>query len=248
MSTRVTNQLSSYDVIAKSIPGVVFLLLSASLLPTDTTLVSVGETLADYALVILVALLVGLFVGEGVHTFVELTEQSILFVARRIENVRRRIVIEIRRRKNSPRSSGEEPAAAEETARDRVPDTLVRVGSFPRRFVSSLVSEVVLPIASVTYAWLNKRYWGLYDTLKGHRLLFAHSLVWNFLREPRIGDRWENRAKGHPYECFRECVLEEYNEELLKDDGGVKQFKHLGPVEQYKSLSVVPIKSADSHN
>lgn len=216
MTRRVTNPLSSYDLIAKSLPGVVLLLVTVSFLPRKyVPLTPVASSLAEYALTILAALLIGLFVGEGVHTFAELIEKSVRPIARIADEALSTVSIKL-----------------EETVVSRLPDPDSRLGAV----VYLMWERLGWPIRGLV-AWFVTRYWELHDVLKGHRLLFAHSLVWNFAQEPgEIGDRWDNRQKGHPYECFRECIAEEYGEDLLKNESGVAELDGLGPVEQYRSL------------
>ena len=76
MRGRTLGVLPSYDIISKSIPGVVFLLLLVSLVPSkyDFEAISFGDSLADYALIFIALLLLALFI-----------EKTILFVARVIQ-------------------------------------------------------------------------------------------------------------------------------------------------------------------
>jgi hypothetical protein len=213
VSSRVTNPLSSYDLVAKSLPGVVLLFLAVSFLPPGSfDPIPVASSLAEYALTVITALLVGLFVGESVQTFAELIEEAVRFGARAVDRITSRVFVRL--------GTWLTPIAS------------ARLGSVVDRIPNS-VKRSVRALA----AWLRTRYWALHDILKDHRLLFAHSIIWNFAQQPdEVGDRWENRQKGHPYECFRECLLEEYGEDLLKNESGVEELTHLEPVAQYRSL------------
>jgi hypothetical protein len=229
VSSRVTNPLSSYDLVAKSLPGVVLLFLVVSFLPPGSfTPVPVASSLAEYALTVITALLVGLFVGESVHTFAELIERGVRFGARVVDRISSRLSVLV---------GGKLKAAlAAVLNHNSIVRTRRTVGGQLEPVVVWIPSWLGRPVGGAT-VWLQTKYWGLHDILKDHRLLFAHSLIWNFAQQPdEVGDRWENRQKGHPYECFRECLLEEYGEDLLKNESGVAELENLEPVAQYRSL------------
>ena len=238
MSSRVTNPLSSYDIVAKSLPGVVLLFLAVSFLPPGSfEPVPVASSLAEYALTVITALLVGLFVGESVHTFAGLIEKGVRSSARAVDRARSWVWVRVE--KGLVAAHSKLPDLSGRTVGDRVRDALSKLNEAdgPLGTVANWgVSLFRLPVRTAS-VWLRTRYWGLHDILKGHRLLFAHSIIWNFAEQPdKIGDRWETRQKGHPYECFRECILEEYGEDLLKNESGVTELEGLEPVAQYRSL------------
>lgn len=239
MSATASNPLSSYDLISKSIPGVVLLLIGSSFLPqgAELTGISVGSSIADYAITVVTALILGLFVGEGVHTSAELIEQGILFIGNRVDTVREklkhRVIVKIRRINRSE----EGPIIVINMNLDRLPEPVRDFGGKIRTHVLQPVYSFGFWIVKLVIGWLQVRYWGLHDTLKGHRLLFAQSIIWNFSRESdEESNRWKNRKKGHPYECFRLCVKREFGEDLLKDTSGVDELEQLNLKEQYKSL------------
>lgn len=208
MRGRTLGVLPSYDIISKSIPGVVFLLLLVSLVPSkyDFEAISFGDSLADYALIFIALLLLALFIGEGIHIVAVFIEKTILFVARVIQRTSYWVWFLIQR------------AAGIEV------DLKRQLGRF-RRWEEDRSTNV----SGVVHGWIARRYWGLDDTFKNHRVLFAHSLMWHFgetkERDQSIGYRWGESGKGEPYDCFDESIKRSIGVDIIKLEADESKFE-----------------------
>lgn len=240
MQSRAINILNSYDLVAKSIPGVVLLLGVGTLLPPSTPIlgVEVGDTLAEYALTLITALLLGLFLGEGVHTLAILLEKLAYWLGYNTMSVYRQAELLI--------AGGLECVAA---GRDRHYDDLVseisnklKIVGFLLYIVGLLLSSyylyingasvvgivIYLVVVLVTGAtvfrnrakirgWIDRRYWGLHNIAKSHRRLFVSSIIWNY--NPEVPSPWEVEEKGEVYDCFTQCIKNEFGVDLTRPPG-----------------------------
>lgn len=230
--------LSSYDLVSKAIPGIVATSVAVSLLPRSGTLpsVTIGENLADYALVLLVSLLLTLFVGEGIHIAGVFVEKTLLFVGRAVQKALFVLYFRYQQAGKILRDISFTPRAVVaalfinglSSLKDLIeapafPDPVERGAKRLGRETERLAAWIrrrTREILQTTVAWVRRRYWGLHDTFKGHRLLFADSLMWNFARSENlrnsIGNRWDERAKGLPYSRFEEILRSRYDKEIEK--------------------------------
>ncbi|MFW6436033.1 MAG: hypothetical protein ACOCYZ_00170 [Halococcoides sp.] len=71
--------LNGYDILAKSIPGMALLLGASTFLPNYDFATIGGSVLANFAIFLTLIILLGLFIGEAVHTFAE-TIEKIAFI------------------------------------------------------------------------------------------------------------------------------------------------------------------------
>lgn len=236
MSATASNPLSSYDLIAKSIPGVVLLLIGSSFLPqgAELTGISVGNSIADYAITILTSLILGLFVGEAVHTLAELIEQTFLFIGKYSNILKTRLKLFIAEILYRKKINWE---MIIDNYSDKIPRPLRDSGGKIYTHVLHLLLPIFTHIFYRIFEFSKSKYLEFYDSFESDGDLFAKFLVLNFSREPdTVPDRWKYRAKGHPYECFRLCVNQEFGEDVLKGVSSVNQFKRLSLKEEYKSL------------
>lgn len=229
--------LSSYDVVSKSIPGVVVSAVAVSLYPdsTDVLSIPIGNNLADYALILFASLLLALFIGEGVHIAGIFFEKTLLFLGRSVHSIGARLIDLYWSIKESFRTLGISPigfllrllAGLLSRVRDVIPDPL-------KSTVSSVSTKVEWgwnwarpgEIHQTVVDWLDRRYWGLHDTFKSHRLLFADSLIWNTAKSDIIGNRWRPGEKDLPYDRFRRVLTEGFEKNIQKPDADGLQFEN----------------------
>jgi hypothetical protein len=250
METRVTRALASYNLLSKSVPGVVLAVLGVLLLPSGLAFfpLDFGDTLADYAVTLLAGLLFGLFLGEGVHTAAIVTERGMVWAGRVVKStirggfVRSKLIWVWANRRIVPgfilktfnNLRGHLLMIAV------IPLLPVLAVSWPVAYIvlrfsdgemGSVLDElysVTLHVVEGTWTWVTSRYGEVQDTLKSHRLLFARSLITNYSKSNNlkdVGGRWEYREKGHPYDCFKQCVKHEFGENISLPEGASLQFE-----------------------
>lgn len=230
--------LSSYDVVSKSIPGVVVSAVAVSLYPdsTDVLSIPIGNNLADYALVLFASLLLALFIGEGIHIAGIFFEKTMLFLGRSVYSIAVRINVLYKWIKDQLLTLGTNLIGfilgLLTGLLSRVRDALPSVG-LPEPLKSTVSSGNTKVEQAWNWArkrpgeihqtavdWLHRRYWGLHDTFKGHRLLFADSLMWNFAKgeglKKTIGDRWDQEEKDLPYDRFNKVMKKGFDKDIQK--------------------------------
>ena len=223
--SQVIQSIGSYDLFGKSLPGAIFALGLVSLLPRDRVPFVGGSdiTLINIAALFLLLLIAGLTIGQGIHTLADNIEKSFLWVAKRI-----------RRTFNLIRLYSDRPELLNiSTLRsDYDPEGPDGRGSLWRRLCSNWRNGLV--------EWVRCRYWGMYDSLIGHRYLFFKYLEWNF--SPENEDRWETESKGVGFESFAKAFESVYKTDLRKkpeeimsayplvtsrlENSGIAQFRH----------------------
>lgn len=240
--------LSSYDVVSKSIPGVVISAVAVSLYPNSTDVLSIpiGNNLADYALILFASLLLALFIGEGVHIAGIFLEKTLLFLGRSVRSIGVRLMHLYRWVKKWFRTLSISPigfllgllAGLLSRIRDWVP--LAGLPDSLKGPVSSVSTKLEQAwdwarkrpgeVHQTAVDWLDRRYWGLHDTFKAHRLLFADSLMWNFAKgeglKKTIGDRWNKGEKDLPYDRFNRVLTEGFDKDIQKLDVDDLQFEN----------------------
>jgi hypothetical protein len=195
MANNLLEVFGSYDLFGKSVPGGLLAFGILSSLPIDPVTNSQGNgspSLAGLAVGVVGVLLVGLVIGQGVHTLADNTEKAFLWAARRASSTQRvvRTVLARRgRRFPSPNLSTK-------------PDEKLR-----RRIWKEAASNL--------YGWLRRRFWGIYDSLASHRRLFGKHFEWNYSPLERgEGRRWQGEEKGHLYDQFCQQYTERFPDDL----------------------------------
>jgi len=244
MQPRVTRVLASYNLLSKSVPGVVLAVLGVLLLPSGLAFfpLDFGDTLADYAVTLLAGLLFGRFLGEGVHTAAIVTERGMVWAGRIVKQSIQGLLA---------RSKLVWQWLSNTTLFRHVIKFLKKIrfylivilitfllplimfcwiflnlcflifdSDFSKVFKQ--LFKTALNIVENIWMWVSSRYGDIQDTLKNHRLLFARSLITNYTKVNNltdVGGRWEYREKGHPYDCFKQCVKHEFGEDISSPEG-----------------------------
>jgi hypothetical protein len=210
--------LSSYDVVSKSIPGVVVSAVAVSLYPdsTDVLSIPIGNNLADYALILFASLLLALFIGEGVHIAGIFFEKTLLFLARSVHSIGVLLMYLYLSIKKWFQTLGI----------SSIEFLLGLLAGFLSRVRDVILSVYLVEIHQTVVDWLDRRYWGLHDTFKSHRLLFADSLIWNTAKSDIIGNRWRPGEKDLPYDRFRRVLREGFEKNIQKPDADDLQFEN----------------------
>lgn len=182
MANRLLQVFGSYDLFGKSVPGSLLVFGLLSLLPAELLSGGGGErelpTLASLAVAVVGVLLVGLVIGQGVHTLADNTEKAFHWTAKRVNNTfRLALTLAAKKRVELPRV--DLSTAPDEKLRRRIPKNAL-----------TNVSE-----------WFRSRFWGTYDSLVSHRRLFGKHFEWNY-DSYDDSRRWEREERGHLYERF----------------------------------------------
>ncbi|ELZ96089.1 hypothetical protein C440_05350 [Haloferax mucosum ATCC BAA-1512] len=85
MNNNLLQVFSSHDLFGKSVPSAVLLLGALSFLPMDLLSLGVlddGLSLLNIAALVLILLLVGLTLGQGIHTIADNFEKMFLWLAK----------------------------------------------------------------------------------------------------------------------------------------------------------------------
>lgn len=220
MANRLLQVFGSYDLFGKSVPGSLLVFGLLSLLPAEILSGGGGgerglPTLASLAVAVVVVLLVGLVIGQGVHTLADNTEKAFHWLAKRADTTYTLVTI-LAARAGIDRNLIDLSTKPDERLRRR----------FPKNVLSNL------------HEWLRSRFWGTYDSLVSHRRLFGKHFEWNYNR-PGDGRRWEREERGHLYEQF----CREY-ERRFPEDKSPKQLEPDELMDRYP-LIVTAVENGD---
>lgn len=195
MANSLLEVFGSYDLFGKSIPGGLLAFGVLSTFPAGVATTSEGgklPSLAGLAVVVIAVLLVGLVIGQGVHTLADNTEKAFLWVARRASSVQRVIRTVLARREIQLPS----------------PD-------FSTKPDEKLWQRIWKKSLSNLYEWFRRRFWGTYDSLASHRRLFGKHFEWNYSHLERgKGRRWQREERGHLYDQFCQQYDERFSDDL----------------------------------
>lgn len=185
----------SYDLFGKAVPGAALLLGVWSLLPTSVLHMSPSFTGFDpinFLALLITLLLLGLMIGQGIHTFADSTEKAFRWALLRLVEARQLleisdVIVELDRLK--PRKKEEE---------------VIGISSFWYDW----------HIGSVE--WLRNRFWGLFDSFSSHRYLFAKWFQWNYEEERNrsFDNRWQSGEKDVLMEPFCRSFKETFEGDI----------------------------------
>lgn len=197
-------------------PGAVLMLGAFSFLHPNTLPEFSDQYLINILTLLVVFLLLGLMVGQGVHTAADNFEKAFFWLAYRLRNT---VIILL-------------PVEATLEIFEISPSKLVEAFTFEMSVpISYTHSPVYLyPMFSIicnwwggALEWLRKRYWGGYDSLIGHRLLLDKSVEWNFDAIGMSGEgsaRWEEGEKGLLFDMFRKEYQYVFDIDIKKKSPG----------------------------
>lgn len=157
MQARIFQNFGSYDIFGKSIPGAVLLSGILLLLPFESIPTGGNISVIDIAALLLILILIGLMIGEGIHTLALNMEKVFLWIAQRLHHLLNYI-------------------------RTKFGWSLVDISfkvSYDHTDPPRHIVRVLYTSWNGIVEWLRRRYWGTYDSLAGHRLLLAKSIKWN---------------------------------------------------------------------
>lgn len=197
---RLLQLLGSYDFFGKAVPGAAFLFGMWLLLPENVLPISSGDgdtTLFNLLALIIAFFILGLMIGQGVHTFADNIEKVFRWLLLRtvdFTQVLQLYDVELGFDRFRPSYSTD------------------RVSSF-RRFVYDWHEGTV--------EWVRDRFWGAFDSFVDHRFLFAMWFEWNYARaEMRMfTGRWEPEEKEHLMEPFAETYEDIFGENIRQIKG-----------------------------
>jgi hypothetical protein len=199
MAHRLLQLFGAYDLFGKSIPGSLLALGLLSL--TKPGLLVNGSssqnlpTIANIAVVLVAVLLIGLMIGQGVHTLADNIEKAFLWLARRSRTFVNLVSTGIRRLLIWCGVDATFRFDLENNPNDGT----------TTRFLKNTIQGVV--------EWFRRRFWGAYDSLVGHRRLFGKHFEWNYSGLDD-GRRWEQGEMGRPYDRFTERYVAHFPEDV----------------------------------
>ncbi|WP_247729576.1 hypothetical protein [Halovivax limisalsi] len=225
--------LGSYDLFGKSVPGAIFLIGFYSLFPRDQIVIpQSGGRFVDIISLLVVLLLLGLMIGQGVHTLADNFEKVFLKLGIWLTRISRTLYVEGARLMNWYRRS----AKKYWNGGKRIILILFMVSFFPLTFIVLLnlllkfIMDLLLAAMICIFPerwfdiydtirlgwgiWWKNRYWGLYDSLIGHRYLFGKSIEWNYAGDNP--ERWEEKEKEELYDRFILAYLNAYDVDMRR--------------------------------
>lgn len=195
MPDRLFNIFNSYDLFGKSVPGAVLLVGIGTLLPeyqTGVESITMEWSVLNFIALLLLLLIAGLMLGQGVHTLADNTEKFFRWFGIRMSNTVKYVQV------SHPDST--------------IDLNLLKNQSDPE----GVNGKIVKNWRNGTIEWFRRRYWGVYDSFVSHRYLFARSIAWNFDDE-RETERWEHEEKGDLYQKFAEIYGEIYDTDIRQE-------------------------------
>lgn len=198
MSNKILQTLGSYDLFGKSVPGALLLFglwsaLPNSILDVDGT----GKgSLASVVALLLLLLLAGLMIGQGLHTFADNTEKLFRWILSRLFEAA--LILKIQFNINYEFSTY---ISNKEKDREKTP-----TAKFKQDWKNGAV------------VWFRRRFWGLFDSFAGHRFLFSKWFQWNYHPDDReiFDSRWEMNKMDEKMDPFSDRFDSEF-ENMFKD-------------------------------
>ncbi|MCD2202950.1 hypothetical protein [Halobacterium sp. KA-6] len=148
------------------------------------------------AALLVVLLVIGLMIGQGLHTLAENIEKMFGWIIGRIYEGQqmlkfKNVSTDLDSFKNVDSATGKSGFAR-----------------FPPTWRNGMVD------------WIRRRIWGTYDSFVGHRYLFAKWFQWNYPPSGRrpFDSRWEERARDEALEPFAEAVDEVFDINVRQQD------------------------------
>ncbi|WP_396611597.1 hypothetical protein ACH9L7_15565 [Haloferax sp. S1W] len=197
MSNQLLQLLGSYDLFGKSVPGAALLFGILVLLPGGGSGqgFELSGSLVNIAALLVILLLIGLMVGQGLHTLADNIEKGFNWVLIAVVKIKQVIVVKFGidfhfDHMKSPLYNKEGETSESD---------------FNRNFLWSLQDGTV--------TWVQNRFWGTFDSLVSHRYLFHKWIVWNY--ETGITLPFDDRD----IEGKRDLFLDKFNEEFEETFG-----------------------------
>lgn len=192
---RLLQLLGSYDFFGKAVPGAALLFGMWLLLPKQILPIASGDggtTLFNLLVLIVVFFILGLMIGQGVHTFADNIEKIFRWLLNRIVDF-----VDFLEMKDI------------EIGFDRL------LPSYSTKKVSTL-KRFGYDWHKGTVEWIRDRFWGAFDSLVDHRFLFAMWFEWNYSRA-QIGlfpSRWEPEEKRYLMDPFAEAYEDVFDQDI----------------------------------
>lgn len=197
---RLLQLLGSYDFFGKAVPGAALLFGMWLLLPEDILPIASGDggtTLFNLLALIIVFFILGLMIGQGVHTFADNIEKGFRWILKRVVDITQ--ILEIK---------------SIEIGFDRL------LPAYSPNQVSSL-RRFGYDWHEGSVEWVRDRFWGAFDSLVDHRFLFAMWFEWNYARaEIRMfPGRWEPEEKKYLMEPFADAYEDIFDQDIRQIKG-----------------------------
>lgn len=218
MRNSIIQVFNNYGLFGKSVPGA-FLLLGVSVLaPYDSLPLGEVDSLSfvNIAALLAVLLIAGLTLGQAVHTAADNFEKVFLWFARGIRRIyngsRARFInlkiwiFDFERWKIGGFGRWNSLVESAEWTYNQLD------GWFTERVLESDYWKWLQQEQTKVAKWFQRRYWGGYDSLAGHRYLFGKCIHWNFARQN--DHRWETESKGPLYDEFARCYSQKFDIEV----------------------------------
>lgn len=198
MDSAIIKYIGSYDFLGKSIPGAVLSVGIYLLLPPQSELLIDSPFVAiEIVSGLVILLIVGLMIGQDVHTLADNFEKSFLWIGIRLEHSYEFLKVIISNLGYNP--------------------FYTTIIYYRKRILIRREKGILYDWIKSTDKWIRKRYWGGYDALIGHRYLFGKSIEWNYAKYDDSRERnrrWLEREKGVLYDRFIFAYLKIYGEDL----------------------------------
>lgn len=200
MSNQLLRLFGSYDLFGKSVPGAALLFGVWLLLPESAFPISFGtpgNSLVNIAALLLLLLLLGLMIGQGLHTVADNIEKVFRWLLFRTIDLQD--LIAYRYGVSISLERFESPDEREES-------------TFMRSFFDERRDE--------TIEWIRRRFWGTFDSFAGHRYLFSKWFEWNYTPSEQRGydNRWEEGERDAIMEPFAEAFESVFGEDIRQFD------------------------------
>jgi hypothetical protein len=184
----------SYEFFGKSIPGAVAMLGIISLFPASDTSVVLSADIVSFAALLIILVLTGLMIGEGVHTVAHNIEKLFIWIARRFKSVFSLLRVVLNRDVNLKSLKSNRNI-------DQLPP-------FERALFGGWNGVI---------EWARRRYWGIYDSLVSHRRLLGKGIEWNFYPASETA-RWIEGDRGKMYDEFATEYERAFSHDIRKLD------------------------------
>jgi len=218
MRNSIIQVFNNYGLFGKSVPGAFLLLGTSALAPYKSLPLGKVDSLSfvNIAALLAVLLIAGLTLGQAVHTAADNFEKAFLWFARglrRIYNASRAQMINLKNKVFNFewwKIGGSNPWNALIECIERIYN---RLNSWlAQRVYGSETWQWIQQEESKISRWVQRRYWGGYDSLAGHRYLFGKWIQWNFARQN--DHRWETESKGPLFDEFAYCYSQKFDIEV----------------------------------
>lgn len=171
---------------------------------------------ANFASFVIIVILAGLFIGEGVHTLAEIIELMIFWSGQwTLHSIFRPVKVWMidfyYTLRNIDPEEGFQPDGEKTSLKSLFAKCVNKISEMA--IIGWFVRRVV-EIKQWLWKWLGIGYWWLHFIFKHHRQLFANMIEWNF--NPEHGP-WSVGQQGELYQRFARCFKKKFETEIRNE-------------------------------